>query len=65
MKQISALTNQLDEMRQRRDYGEDTQASTLQRQLEREKELLEQKEQKVCIMSVIIIANMNGGNVYQ
>ena len=47
MLQISALKNQLDEMRQRGDYGQETQASTLQRKLERETDLLEEKEQKV------------------
>ncbi|XP_052094804.1 A-kinase anchor protein 9-like isoform X6 [Mytilus californianus] len=54
MKQMSALEIQMDEMRHRGDYGGDTQNSTLQRQLEREKELLEEKEIKVSQLQVQI-----------
>ncbi|XP_071157946.1 A-kinase anchor protein 9-like isoform X3 [Mytilus edulis] len=54
IKQVSALEIQMDEMRHRGDYGGDTQNSTLQRQLEREKELLEEKELKVSELQVQI-----------
>ncbi|XP_063421715.1 A-kinase anchor protein 9-like isoform X4 [Mytilus trossulus] len=54
IKQVSALEIQMDEMRHRGDYGGDTQNSTLQRQLEREKELLEEKEIKVSELQVQI-----------
>ena len=52
MIQISALKNQLDEIRQRGDYGEDTEASTLQRKLERETGIREEKEQQVSIIGL-------------
>ncbi|KAK3108598.1 hypothetical protein FSP39_011672 [Pinctada imbricata] len=46
LKQISALRNQLDEMRHRGDFGDDSQASTLQRQLDRQKETAEEMERE-------------------
>lgn len=51
LKQISALRNQLDEMRHRGDYSggflDDSQTSSLQRQVDNQREVTEEKDKEV------------------